>query len=408
MSEQSHRRGAAAAPAAPQDDVDAAQRTRRRLLLWGIPLFWGSLYVYNAYLSTYARSLGASLSLVGIIVAAYGFTQLVLRIPIGIASDRLGRRKPFVLAGALAGALSSASMLIAPEPWVLVLGRALAGVAAACWVPLSVLLVDSYPKGQVVRATSMATALSAVGMTVASAAGGQLAQVAGERPPFVVGIVLGVFTALLLVRVVEPPAATSQPMSLGTLLAVGRTRLLLVVSVLGLLNQYISWAMTQGFVPIYASDLGASKAELGILMSVWQATYAVVSLFGALIAARLGTRWTVALGMALTTVATLLTPMTHSLVPLIVLRFVHGAGVGVVTPVLMAGVVFAVPEAKRGAAMGFYQSIYAIGMVAGPAISGVFGDALGLSTTFVITGLIGLVATVLAIVLLPHTMRQAT
>jgi len=245
-------------------------------------------------------------------------------------------------------------------------------------------------------------------MTVASAAGGQLAQVAGERPPFVVGIVLGVFTALLLVRVVEPPAATSQPMSLGTLLAVGRTRLLLVVSVLGLLNQYISWAMTQGFVPIYAADLGATKAELGILMSVWQATYAVVSLFGALIAARLGTRWTVALGMALTTVATLLTPMTHSLVPLMVLRFVHGAGVGVVTPVLMAGVVFAVPEAKRGAAMGFYQSIYAIGMVAGPAISGVFGDALGLSTTFVITGLIGLVATVLAIVLLPHTMRQAT
>jgi len=408
MSERNDRRGAGVAPTAPQDDVDAAQRTRRRLLLWGIPLFWGSLYVYNAYLSTYARSLGASLSLVGIIVAAYGFTQLVLRIPIGIASDRLGRRKPFVLAGALAGALSSASMLIAPEPWVLVLGRALAGVAAACWVPLSVLLVDSYPKGQVVRATSMATALSAVGMTVASAAGGQLAQVAGERPPFVVGIVLGVFTALLLVRVVEPPAATSQPMSLGTLLAVGRTRLLLVVSVLGLLNQYISWAMTQGFVPIYAADLGATKAELGILMSVWQATYAVVSLFGALIAARLGTRWTVALGMALTTVATLLTPMTHSLVPLMVLRFVHGAGVGVVTPVLMAGVVFAVPEAKRGAAMGFYQSIYAIGMVAGPAISGVFGDALGLSTTFVITGLIGLVATVLAIVLLPHTMRQAT
>jgi len=64
---------------------DAAQRARRRLLLWGIPLFWSALYVYNAYLSAYARALGASLSLVGIIVAAGGFTQLVLRIPSGIA-----------------------------------------------------------------------------------------------------------------------------------------------------------------------------------------------------------------------------------------------------------------------------------------------------------------------------------
>ena len=395
------------APAAMPAEVDAAHRARRRLLLLGIPLFWSSLYIYNAYLSAYARTLGASLSLVGVIVAAYGFTQLVLRIPIGIASDRLGRRKPFVLAGALAGALSAASMLIAPEPWVLVLGRGLAGVAAACWVPLSVLLVSSYPKGEVVRATSMATALGAVGMTVASAAGGQLAQVAGVRPPFLVGIGLGVLTALLLARVTEAERTVRRPTSLGTLLAVGKTPLLLAVSILALLNQYISWAMTQGFVPVYAAELGATKAQLGILMSTWQATYAAVSFLGAPITARLGSRWTVALGMALTTVATLLTPATRAFWPLVALRLVHGVGVGVTTPVLMAGVMFAVPDERRGAAMGFYQSIYAIGMVAGPAISGVFGDSLGLGTTFIITGLIGLATTALSVVLLPHTMRQA-
>jgi len=408
MAKRDDHSGAVVTPAiAPAAEADAARVARRRLLLLGIPLFWSSLYVYNAYLSAYARTLGASLSLVGVIVAAYGFTQLLLRIPIGIASDRIGRRKPFVLAGALAGALSAASMLIAPEPWVLVLGRGLAGVAAACWVPLSVLLVGSYPKGEVVRATSMATALGAIGMTAASAAGGQLAEMAGVRPPFVVGVGLGIITALLLARVAEPERTVRQPTSLGALLTVGRTPLLLAVSILALLNQYISWAMTQGFVPVYAADLGASEAELGLLMSTWQATYAAVSLLSALIATRLGTRWTVALGMALTAIATLLTPAAHALAPLVVLRFVHGAGVGVATPVLMAGVMLAVPEAKRGAAMGFYQSIYAIGMVAGPAISGVFGDTLGLGTTFILTGVIGLVTTFLSLILLPNAMRQA-
>jgi len=408
MAKRDDHSGAVVTPAiAPAAEADAARVARRRLLLLGIPLFWSSLYVYNAYLSAYARTLGASLSLVGVIVAAYGFTQLLLRIPIGIASDRIGRRKPFVLAGALAGALSAASMLIAPEPWVLVLGRGLAGVAAACWVPLSVLLVGSYPKGEVVRATSMATALGAIGMTAASAAGGQLAEMAGVRPPFVVGVGLGIITALLLARVAEPERTVRQPTSLGALLTVGRTPLLLAVSILALLNQYISWAMTQGFVPVYAADLGASEAELGLLMSTWQATYAAVSLLSALIATRLGTRWTVALGMALTAIATRLTPAAHALAPLVVLRFVHGAGVGVATPVLMAGVMLAVPEAKRGAAMGFYQSIYAIGMVAGPAISGVFGDTLGLGTTFILTGVIGLVTTFLSLILLPNAMRQA-
>jgi len=244
-------------------------------------------------------------------------------------------------------------------------------------------------------------------MTVASAAGGQLAQVAGVRPPFLVGIGLGVLTALLLARVTEAERTVRRPTSLGTLLAVGKTPLLLAVSILALLNQYISWAMTQGFVPVYAAELGATKAQLGILMSTWQATYAAVSFLGAPITARLGSRWTVALGMALTTVATLLTPATRAFWPLVALRLVHGVGVGVTTPVLMAGVMFAVPDEKRGAAMGFYQSIYAIGMVAGPAISGVFGDSLGLGTTFIITGLIGLATTALSVVLLPHTMRQA-
>jgi len=319
----------------------------------------------------------------------------------------VGRRKPFVLAGALAGALSGASMLIAPQPWVLVLGRALAGVAAACWVPLSVLLVASYPKDQVVRATSMATALGAVGMTVASAAGGQLAQVAGERPPFIVGIALALITALLLSRVGEPERTVRRPTSLGALLAVGKTPLLLAVSIISLLNQYITWAMTQGFVPVYAAELGATKAQLGLLMSIWQGTYAAVSFVAAHITARLGARWAVALGMALTTIATLLTPAAHAVAPLLVLRFVHGAGVGIVMPVFMAGVVYAVPESRRGAAMGFYQSIYAIGMVAGPTISGVFGDSLGLGTTFTITGLIGLVTIALSVAFLPRTMRQA-
>lgn len=394
------------ASATEPNAYEEGRRATRRLLLVGVPLFWSSLYIYNSYLSVYARSLGASLSLVGIIVSAYGLTQLVLRIPVGVSSDRLGRRKPFVLAGAAAGALGCAAMLIAPQPWVLVLGRGLAGVAAACWVSLSVLLISTYPSDQVIRATSVASALSGAGTTVASAVGGQIAQMTDERVPFWVGVGLGLAALVLLARIREPARPAGGSLSVGELLAVGRVPMVLLVSILALLNQYVSWAMTFSFVPIYAADLGATKTDLGIMMSLWQGCSAFVALWAGHVSARLGVRWTVVAGLGLITVAAFATPVTQALGMLLVLRTLHGVGSGLISPVLMGGALLAVTESKRGAAMGFFQAIYAIGMVTGPAVSGVFADNVGLAATFTITGFIALGTTLAAALLLPHRVRQ--
>ncbi|MBQ35253.1 MAG: MFS transporter, partial [Gemmatimonadaceae bacterium] len=53
----------------------------------------------------YAEGLGASLTMVGLIIASYGFVQFALRIPIGYLSDRRGARLPFILIGLLANAV---------------------------------------------------------------------------------------------------------------------------------------------------------------------------------------------------------------------------------------------------------------------------------------------------------------
>jgi MFS family permease len=382
-------------------------RALRRLLVFGIPLFWSAVYIYNSYLSVYARSLGASLSLVGVIVGTYGFTQLVLRIPLGIASDRLGKRKPFVLLGALAGAASSAALLIAPQPWVLILSRAMAGIASACWVALSVLLVTSYPQEQALKAASLTAALSGAGCTLSSALGGQIAQFAGIRVPFALGIVLGLVAMVLLAQIKEPRLTADKPASLSSLLSVGRVRMVLIVSLLAMVGQYVSWGMTFSFVPIYAAELQATKSQLGWLMSAWQGCAAMASYAAGHVAARLGVRRTVVMGLALVALGTLLVPITRDMTVLLVLRLVHGAGHGVTYPILMGGALLAVPAERRGAAMGFFQAIYAVGMVAGPSVSGVFADHLGLIPTFYMTGLLAVLSAVAAALLLPHHIRMA-
>ncbi|NLG28442.1 MAG: MFS transporter [Chloroflexi bacterium] len=394
--------GASQAPQAA-----AAQRRTRTLLMLGLPLFWSALYVYSSYLSVYAKEVGASLAMVGVIVASYGFTQLVVRIPLGIASDRIGKRKPFALMGGLVGALSCATLLAAPQPWVLLLGRGLAGVAAATWVATSVLLISSYPSDQVARATSVGMALTGLGSTVSSYLGGWLADVAGPRAPFWAGIAIGLTCTAVFALIVEPPAPNRTPLTVRSLLAVGRTPILLIGSLLALLYQYISFAMGSAFVPVYARELSATSSQLGALMALMQGFYALVAYFAGSIGARLGNRNTAVVGLGLTALSALLTPHAQTMGVLYVLRALHGVGMGLSAPVLMAVPMAAIAPEKRGAAMGFYQAIYAIGMVAGPAISGVLADGPGLAFTFYTVGGLGLLAVVIAAVFLPGEKRRA-
>ena len=64
-------------------------------------LYWMALYLYVPTLPTYAQTKTSSLALMGTILAQYGLWQAIIRLPVGIASDWAGRRKPFILVGIL-------------------------------------------------------------------------------------------------------------------------------------------------------------------------------------------------------------------------------------------------------------------------------------------------------------------
>ena len=121
------------------------------------------MYTYPSFLSGYVQNvLGAGSVLVGMIVGSYGFVQMLLRIPLGICSDRVKKRRVFVQAGFLATILSGAGLSlvalaaarggISPVP-VLFL-RGLSGGGAAAWVAFSVLAADQAPPDKTGEAMS--------------------------------------------------------------------------------------------------------------------------------------------------------------------------------------------------------------------------------------------------------------
>ena len=146
---------------APAVRAPSLGATRRRLMVGlyagAAILYWMSLYLYVPTLATYCQTKTDDLALVGVVLSMYGLWQAIIRLPLGIAADWLGWRKPFIVAGLLLAALGAWAMGAAHGIGGLLVGRAITGLAAGTWVPLVVVFCSLFPPQEAVRASTLLT-----------------------------------------------------------------------------------------------------------------------------------------------------------------------------------------------------------------------------------------------------------
>lgn len=366
------------------ESADHRKATLR--LIAAIACFWGALYLYVPILTPYAEEVGASMSMLGLIVSSYGFSQLILRIPVGIWSDRIGRRKPFILAAYVAAALAGLGLALSHGPWAILASRTMSGVSATMWVVITVLFSSYFPAHRAGYTMSLINFATTLTQLVASLVGGLIAEAWGWHAPFWGAVVVGLVGIVVTIPLRE--AAESRPFGLrmGELMAVGKERSLLIVSLLAALYQLNTWVTVYGFTPNVAAQLGANKAQLGWLTLVTTLPMAVASLgTGSFLARRWTERQMVVGGFWLSALGTLAIPIVTTLPMLFLTQAIGGFGRGLIFPVLMGLSIKAVPSGKRATAMGFFQSIYALGMFGGPALAGMAAQLFGLSGAFYAT-----------------------
>lgn len=351
-------------------------------LCLAIFLFWASLYVFVPILPVYAEALGASLSMVGVIVASYAIAQLLLRIPLGVWADVLGRRKPFLVAGFLAAMGGVLLLGLAPNPWLLFCGRTVTGIAAASWVAFSVFFAGYFPRRQTAQAMGIISATNGAAQVLASLLGGFTAQVWGWQVTFFVGAGLAVVGLPLLLLTPETPVERARPFSYRGFLKMPSLSLLLTVSFICILGQFAVHGASLGFVPLHGDRIGASHAELGMIMTVMFAASSAASLAVVYVVGRLGYSVSLATAFLLMALAFVWVPFIHSVPLLILSQALVGVGRGVFFPILMALSIRAIPPSERGTAMGVFQSLYAVGMLLGPLLLGFWADWLGLDSVF--------------------------
>ena len=188
-------------------EVPAGTLRRARIIFLIVTaLYWLSLYVYVPILAPYAEHQGGALDLVGLVIASYGVAQLLLRLPLGLVSDRFGRRRPFLALGFLASALAGVGFAYAPSPWYLVGARFVAGISACAWVAFTVLFASYYPRGQTTRAMGYITFCNTLSVMAATAVGGRIADLYGWTAPFWVSVAISLVGLVAVAFVYEPKA----------------------------------------------------------------------------------------------------------------------------------------------------------------------------------------------------------
>lgn len=365
------------------------EEPRHAPLIIAAALLWFSLFTYVSLLTPYVESRGASHAQAGIIVGSFGFIQVFLRIPSGILSDRWGRRKIFILLSFLFSFISAAGFLLARAFPALVLARTLAGIGATFWVHFNVLYPAYFRAGRSAQAVGILNATAMGAQTLALLAGGLVAEYFSIQAVFGLSAVTALLGLAVASLIREDGGRRIDRQARSTIFREMANPGLLTIAAFAILVQILTYAVTFGFIPVYAvKRFGVGASGNALLTVVATIAGAVSSLIGNTRLVRRSNEMVLALAGILTCgLASAATALAPNLPALIILQAISGLGRGVAFTLAMAMAIQCVPEERRATAMGFYQASYGIGMVAGPVIMGGLADTWGLGPSFAAMGL---------------------
>ena len=360
-------------------------------------LYWFSMYTYVPILPLYAASLGASYKMVGLVIGVYGITQLLLRIPQGILSDRWRKRKLFVVTAMAVSCVSALGMWLAPNVAALLFFRGLSGVSATGWVVMVVLFSSYFSEAEAPRAYGIMNSLGFFGQMTGMFAGGVIAEWYGWSATFMLGAAVAAVGFCLSLLMKETVPTATAPLRLAEVPGIMRNEHLLVAATMAGLVQLIAYGVLFGFAPVVAKNLHAANFELGLLTTLASAASIAASMLsGGWFVRRIGLRISVCLGFLLMALASAVIPWIETLTQLYVSQIFSGFGRGLVFPLLMSFSVAGMLPGTKATAMGVFQSLYALGMFAGPVAVGAIADAVGLDAGFGLCGLCGLLGGLIA------------
>ncbi len=356
--------------------------------VFGLRLF--GMFVILPVFAIYAETLpGATLTLAGIAIGAYGLTQAIFQIPFGWMSDRFGR-KPVIYGGLVLFAVGSFVAATAPNIYVVIAGRVLQGagaISAAVMALASDLTRDEH------RTKSMAMIGSTIGLVFAMSlvAAPWLNQLIGVPGIFALTGVL----ALVAMGVVwgAVPAEVEAPVTRTSSLLADLQSVLADAQLLrlnwGIFALHAVLMALFIAVPFALRDAGMALGEhWKIYLPVMLASFVLMlpAVMGAHVPGRLK-RWFMAAVALLLLVQMAMPWMLGGVWPIALFLLIFFTSFNVLEAMLPSLISRIAPPQLKGAAMGVYGSVQFLGAFVGAAMGGYLYSRWGV-TGIVVLGMV--------------------
>jgi len=359
----------------------------------------------------YATKLGASATIVGVLIAAFSIAQLASAPLWGRFSDRYGRR-PALLVGLLVSAVAYVIFAYASTLWLLLISRIVQGLGGGTIGVVQAYVADASDPNDRAKSLGWLSAATSLGAVVGPAIGSALIHWGRHAPGIASAIfcvLVSIFAAIYLRESREEMAATGEH---GVVHQTGAGAVWSVIAHPKEPAQRLIWIYAIAIGAFYgtaptlplllANRLPITEGNVGYFVMYLGGMGVVVrgGILGRMIEwlgeARLTRLGLVLLALGLASVAAV-----HSYLTLLVALTLMPLGTAFVFPCVTAMLSRVVPKRHRGLYMGVQHTFGGVSRVVFPLAAGVAMDHLGLGVPFVLAGVL-----VLATLLLTASMEQ--
>ncbi len=358
----------------------------------------------------YATKLGASATIVGVLIAAFSIAQLASAPLWGRFSDHYGRR-PALLVGLLVSAVAYVIFAYASTLWLLLISRIVQGLGGGTIGVVQAYVADASDPSDRAKSLGWLSAATSLGAVVGPAIGSALIHWGRHAP----GIASAIFCVLVSVFAWIYLRESREEMTVTGEHGIHQSSAGAVWSVIARPKE-----PAQRLIWIYAIAIGAfygTAPTLPLLLAnrlpinEGNVGYFVMYLGGMGVVVRggilgrmiewLGEARLTRLGLVLLALGLASVAAVHSYLTLLVALTLMPLGTAFVFPCVTAMLSRVVPNRHRGLYMGVQHTFGGVSRVVFPLAAGVAMDHLGLGVPFVLAGVL-----VLATLLLTTSMEQ--
>lgn|GEM_PF-1311728 len=369
----------------------------------------------------YLRDLGVAPFVLGLAASLPPLVQLLLRLPGGSVTDRVGERTVLLFsAGTML--LSAAFLVAAPggatalTTVIVALALVVSGVSRAVYWPAAQSYTSRWTKADLTRSLGVFTSVGHTGAIVGGPLAGALLAWRGFGAGFglvAAGAFLGLAISLQLNRPTTRPTAgpaagpaagrTTAPdapgSSASSLLANLREMMgsrALLLAGLCMAGSGIPLALLGSFYPVYLADMGMRPDAIGLLTSCRAVTATLSSLAAGMAGARITASGKASwlLGASLCAVGIGATPYLSSFAGLAIAIALLGLSSGLLQVLSMSLTSRASHSGNRAQAMAFTGMFYSVALWLVPILMGLIAELTGVRAGFVILGASWLAITV--------------